>query len=520
MTRRQWVALFLLGLLVVGLTAALAAGPGYMDSEYYTAIATQLAEGAGLTEPFLWNYLDDPAGIPHPSHLYWMPLPSLLAAGGMVLFGGGWRAAQLPFVVLGALLPLLTAAVALRLTREARLAWRAGLLALVPGFFLPYLGTVDSFALYACVGTAILWLLAGRDLTRRVVFIAGLAIAAAHLTRADGILFFVPACAAVLCQKKDRLRLAALLVGGYMAGMAPWWLRNLLTLGVLMPDTSHAFWLTSYDDLFAYPAGVVNMQAWLESGWEAILRTRWDAFVINGQRVLAEIGMVFLLPFMLLGAWRLRAERMVRLGALYFAALFFLMTIVFPFAGANGGMFHSGAALLPLMLALTPVGIRSAVQWASSRRGWKPDEPEMVFSIAALCLLAALTLWVSAQRLGWDPPGGRWQQGTDIYRQVDERMRLDGLGEGILAVNNPPGFYLESGRPAVVIPNGGPAVLEQVVDRYGAAWVLLEYNHPAALDALYQEPDSLKWLEVALTLEDSAGRPAYLLRVLHEEASP
>ena len=54
--------------------------PGYMDADYYYAIGLRLNRGYGFSEPFLWNYLDNPNGIPHPSNTYWMPLPSVLAS--------------------------------------------------------------------------------------------------------------------------------------------------------------------------------------------------------------------------------------------------------------------------------------------------------------------------------------------------------------------------------------------------------------------------------------------------------
>ncbi|MBE9506962.1 MAG: hypothetical protein IMY86_02845, partial [Chloroflexi bacterium] len=60
--RRDLLVLFLLSLAVRLVTAALTCRPGYMDPAYYAAGAVRLAEGGGLTEPFLWNYLDDPAG--------------------------------------------------------------------------------------------------------------------------------------------------------------------------------------------------------------------------------------------------------------------------------------------------------------------------------------------------------------------------------------------------------------------------------------------------------------------------
>ena len=55
-----------------------------MDAEYYYAGGIRLAEGDGFTENFLWNYLDNPVGLPHPAFTYWMPFP--FSAGG----DGGW----------------------------------------------------------------------------------------------------------------------------------------------------------------------------------------------------------------------------------------------------------------------------------------------------------------------------------------------------------------------------------------------------------------------------------------------
>ncbi len=45
-----------------------------------------VSPGYGFSEMVLWNFLDDPEGLPHPSHGYWMPLVSILSAAGMVAF--------------------------------------------------------------------------------------------------------------------------------------------------------------------------------------------------------------------------------------------------------------------------------------------------------------------------------------------------------------------------------------------------------------------------------------------------
>jgi len=87
MNWRNFLFLFLFALLISGLVAFFQTSPGYMDADYYYAGGVRLAEGQGFTEEILWNYLDNPDGLPHPSHAYWMPLASLAAALGMIITG-------------------------------------------------------------------------------------------------------------------------------------------------------------------------------------------------------------------------------------------------------------------------------------------------------------------------------------------------------------------------------------------------------------------------------------------------
>src|SRR4030066_270841 len=87
MTWRIRILLFAAGLAAVSLVVIFQNAPGYMDADYYYAGGIRLAEGKGFTEEFLWNYLDNPLGLPHPSHAYWMPLASLIAALGMKVAG-------------------------------------------------------------------------------------------------------------------------------------------------------------------------------------------------------------------------------------------------------------------------------------------------------------------------------------------------------------------------------------------------------------------------------------------------
>ncbi len=93
-----------MALMVPLIVAALQPVPGYMDADYYYADGTQLASGQGFQEPFIWNFLDHPQGLPHPSNAYWYPMASLVAAAGMVFTGTiNFISARIGFILMAAL---------------------------------------------------------------------------------------------------------------------------------------------------------------------------------------------------------------------------------------------------------------------------------------------------------------------------------------------------------------------------------------------------------------------------------
>src|SRR5258706_7455712 len=125
--------------LVVGVAmAALLRHPGYTDAYYYYNAGQRLVQGKGLTDAALWTYIGAPAGLPTPSHLYWMPLTSLTAAAGMIIGGTTFDAAQFPFVLLYAGLGLIGFTLGALIGKTRRIAWIAGLLTLFSGYFMPY----------------------------------------------------------------------------------------------------------------------------------------------------------------------------------------------------------------------------------------------------------------------------------------------------------------------------------------------------------------------------------------------
>ena len=76
------VIIAILGLLIQSIWLVRIEQPTYMDAYYYSVNGERLASGHGFSEMVIWQYFDDPAGLPTPSHTYWMPLPSMIAALG------------------------------------------------------------------------------------------------------------------------------------------------------------------------------------------------------------------------------------------------------------------------------------------------------------------------------------------------------------------------------------------------------------------------------------------------------
>jgi len=525
--------LSLLGLGVALVVAAFQDTPGYMDADYYFAGGVRLAQGYGLNEPFLWNYLDDPKGLPHPSNVYWMPLASLLAALTMKLSGSAqFWAGRMGFLVLAACLPPLTAWLSFTLTRQKGIATLAGLLAVFSAFYLPYLSTTDTFVLYMVLGALFLLAVGNKpdleDWRWRILqpfglgFLAGLM----HLTRADGVLWLGMAFVAVTLNNfshykgqatggsgnKTRFKLpvsrliipVSLVLIGYILVMGPWMLRNIAVLGApLAPGGGRALWITQYDELFTYPANLLTPARWFGSGLPAIMRTRLWALGQNLQSTLAVQGEIFLIPLIILGLWRLRHNRRVQLGSLAWLATFLVMTVVFPFQGARGGFFHSGAAFQPLWWAVAPAGLERFIAWGVQVRGWQTIQAQRIFGAGLVGLAILLTVLITEGRvLGKDLSHPIWGEPAVHYNHLEQALRGVGAqADETVMVNNPPGYFIAAGRPAIVTPFGDEQILQRTADFYNARYVLLEFDHAAGLDTLYNSPGDRQGLKYLFSVD-------------------
>lgn len=500
MNRNRYLLLFFLGLFIGILTAAYQDAPGYMDADYYFIGGLRLTRGEGFSELVLWNYLDNPTELPHPSHGYWMPLASIISWFGLKisLFQNIFKDGQTFFILILAFIPPVTASLSYSFNKYTRTAMFAGLLACLPAFYLPFLTTTDTFGLYMLLG-ALFFLLINNTGDHQIVlrrsFLMGLVAGLMHLARQDGLLWLGIAGLVViypLNRKADnQRRFAALsrIIFGYLLVMGPWFLRNWIVFGSWMaPGGSQTLWLTEYNELFSFPASTLTPEHWLQSGVGNIIQARVWAFGQNLQTFIAVQGSIFLFPLILLGAWHLRKDNRIRFASLVWMITFIVMTLFFPFSGVRGGFFHSGAALQPLFWALVPVGLNTAIKWANQKRGWNILSANFFFQVSFIVFAFGLTSFIFSQRLLGSGESQRpWGSSEAHYSQLEKLILEKGaLLDEVVMVNNPPGFFTVSDRSAIVIPNGTPETLLAAAEKYSARFVLLEADHPVGLDELYE----------------------------------
>jgi hypothetical protein len=541
--RDAWLIGALVGcaLVVRLLTALPLQQPGYMDAYYYYETAQSLYRGDGFNEDFLWNYLDDPAGLPHPSHLYWMPLTSLLVWPAFAILSASYRAAQLPFILLSALLPTIAWWVAMEITGKRRQAFIAGLLAIFSGFYMHFWVSPDAFTPFALVGslclvTAYKGLQSGRPLW---FLLAGALAGLGHLARADGALLLgvilvpvfdeiggvsraafrglrtYPKSSLAPCGRRAQgpmlrgqsiIRLTLLLVG-YLLVMAPWFYRNWQVVGVILPMTgAKTIFLRDYDDFFSYGQDL-SLQSYLAWGLWPILRSKLWAAWVNTLTVIGVFCLVFLAPFTAIGLWRMRHHALLRLATLYGVLLWVIMTFIFTFPGPRGGLFHSGTVLLPFVYTASLAGLEGAVVWvAERRRGWDPAVAGQVFAwgLPLLALLSSGIIYNQRVLRGslTDPA---WNHADRAYTDIAEWLDTNAPPDTIVMAGNPPSFLYHSGRRSIAVPNADLETTLKVCQRYGVTYLVLDRNSPRPLAAVYHGEVSHPALILRLTVDGGAA---------------
>jgi len=181
----------------------------------------------------------------------------------------------------------------------------------------------------------------------------------------------------------------------------------------------------------------------------------------------------------------LRLDERTRIAVTGWLILLAVMTFVFPFAGSRGSFFHAGAAFQPYWWVAAPIGLDVIIEKARAR-GRLGESAYLLFSGIMVLLAIILTVYLVYIRVIVN----EWPKDDGNYASVEKMLVENGGRPGeIVIVRNPPGYYIASERPAIVIPYGDESVLIVVAKRYNAHYLVLEdhgvYND---IEALYDDP--------------------------------
>ncbi len=495
---RDLLWLTAVALLIQAFWAARLTHPSYFDAYYYTTNGQRLADGYGFTEEIIWQYLDDPAGLPTPSLTYWMPLPAIIAAIGYSV-SNSFRAAQFPFWLMAGLLPLMSYFISWRFSGGQR--WQARTAALFTaagGYYTAYWNQPSTFALYAWTGGGCLLALAlAQDNGRKFAwFAAGLLAGLSHLARADGILLLAVGGWVWLLKINDlRLKIKdgsvqadlqsliinlLIFVFGYFLIMGGWFWRTWQVTGrPLSTVGTETIFLTNYDDLFAYGrhANPADYFAW---GWGNILQSKLQALSLAAQTFIGVTGLT-VFTFFFVWAWiKLsrdeKMRRFLRPFTWYTPIVFGAMSLIFTFPGQRGSLLHTSTALWPWSMALAAAGIGFAVDWMAARLPhWQPEKSKPLFASMFIVVVFAISLVVSGGQPLRD-------ENAIIYAQVNAVLPPD----AIVMSGDAPGFYYHTGHPSIIVPNEPPQILPEIAARYGATYLILDADRPRPLADFYE----------------------------------
>ncbi len=509
---RDLLVLSIVALAFRTLAAVLVPWPPYTDPAYYDMVARQLASGHGFTAPVIWSFLEvgsrippDPL-LPVASNGHWMPLTSIVAAAGMALFGPGWRAGQVPMVLLSSALVPFTYLVGWQLWQSRGVALGAATLALFSGPLLIAAPLVANYAVFGVTGAGALYASCRAVSARRPglwLVAAGLAAGLATLTRVDGLLLVVaPATAWLLRLERGRLPQAlgwgAGSAAAFVLVLAPWLARNLATFGGLLPSAgAHMLWISSYNEQFSIGHEVSLTSYLAATSPLEIVGSRIGAWVELIGRTAVLTGGIFVV-FFAAGLWLARRDRRLLPFVAYFAVMFVVMGAVFTFHGPKGAFYHSSTAWLPFALPMA-VGAIGPAATAAGRWWWFLKRPATQrFMLVAGIIGAVILSLVASTSLYAD-----WNASRRLDEAAGSFFSSHHLTDAVVMSDDPSALWQVSRNPGVAFPFDPYPVVEEVVRAYAVQWVVVTRRDPSV-------PDPLGLWEGAEAVDSQGNRATFL----------
>jgi hypothetical protein len=162
-------------------------------------------------------------------------------------------------------------------------------------------------------------------------------------------------------------------------------------------------------------------------------------------------------------------------------------SLLFPFASVSGGFFHAGTVFQSLWFALAALGL-DALLMQLSRNNKKLARLTRIFP----AILLVIMILFSAMLVKIRVVDSGWNEGEYLYLKADQFLAAQGAGpEAVVMVRNPPAYFVMTGRPAIVVPDGDVQALLAASRKYNASYVILEQiGSSSPLYDLYEHPEA------------------------------
>jgi hypothetical protein len=465
------LAIYLVSVPVLALFARQVSGPLDIDSAYYFLVARNLAQGHGFAVDAVWHFFQPAASWPQPAGDLWMPLPSLLMVGPMLL-GPTFRYAQAAQVLLAALLPLLAWLIAREEGAPPTWAGLAALATLLAGTVTVHWVDTDCYTAYAVVGAAVLWATGRGKENPRWLLPAGLLGGLAAITRNDGVLLLgVLWLAVLLFARRERRQVpwGYLLIGTalFLLPVLVWTGRNLLVLG--RPSAvplSSLLTLRDYNGLFAVQPQPDWAGFWRQ-GLATFLSLRLSALTASLTVLLGDFQGWGVIP--LLGiALGLRRRPALWPAFLYLLVLWLALIAAFPLLVLHGTWSRSLTAFLPTGYACVALGVYRFVERLLR---WRPALPARLlhstFLALGALLIALVGLNAAAAQLG--SAGAH----PATWEQVGTWLRANSGTDEVIMAKDPMSVLLYGDRRAIGIPYEESFYLLAVARAYSVTKIVL-----------------------------------------------
>ena len=488
------VALCCLATLLVKLHVnAIRTGVNHGDSSFYYVVAKNLATGRGFVLDYIWNFWNDPRGLPAPSNDWWMPLTSIIGAIGMKLGSIDYVSAQTAMIVATSILPLIVYLLGRELFGSALIGLVGAALSVGFHLFLDQPSALLSQGPYVVLASLSLWLAVRTMRAPSSLPWAGAAIALTQLARSDGIVLFGPlAVAVLLARPRPRPGQLGAALLGYALVMAPWWLHNLSAYGAIVPTGSlRAVWLLDYEQWYSLPS-TVTADRWLAQGWPAIWAGKWSMAITNLRAFLEGLvvgapmrdkayaypALTATLVLAAPGALSLLRRRFLPFWTLALAEWVFYS---FVFTGVGIESFRIAMyGLYPTLLLCAAATIVWLGRWVGRLVPSGRAARAVPVALGALLVGWILVGQVRFASLSMEQKVAGINDLNDVYRLMRTRM-FDylGLSDEIIMAREVHQLNAIAGVKGLMIPFESEPVIRQVARRYDCHYLMLFVDHGA-----------------------------------------